>query len=70
MKHLELRKVLGTETPADMMTKHLARQSLDKGMLEFNQHRAEGRAMAGLDVHGTRKTEAKPTSDRADVGEK
>ena len=28
-KQLELRKVLGTENPADMMTKHLARQPLD-----------------------------------------
>ena len=29
-KQLELRKVVGTENPADLMTKHLARQSLDK----------------------------------------
>ena len=29
-KDLELRKVLGTENPADLMTKHLARQPLDK----------------------------------------
>ena len=29
-KQLELRKVLGTENPADMMTKHLPRQPLEK----------------------------------------
>ena len=38
-KDLELRKVLGTENPADLMTKHLARQPLDKCMLQLNQHR-------------------------------
>ena len=32
-KDLELRKALGTENPADLMTKHLARQPLDKCML-------------------------------------
>ena len=29
-KQLELRKVLGADNPADMMTNHLARQALDK----------------------------------------
>ena len=51
-KDLELRKALGTESPADLMTKHLARQALDKCMLQFNQHRTAGRASAGLDVQG------------------
>ena len=51
-KQLELRKVLGTENPADMMTKHLPRQPLDKCMGQLNQHRARGRAKAGLDVQG------------------
>ena len=32
-KQLELRKVLGTNNPADMMTKHLARQPLDGCMV-------------------------------------
>ena len=49
-KYLELRKVLGTENPADLMTKHLARQPLDKCMLQLNQHRTSGRASAGLDL--------------------
>ena len=66
-KELELRKVLGTENPADLMTKHLARQSLDKCMRQLNQHRAVGRARAGLDVQGAgkstadKKPEAEPT---------
>ena len=46
-KQLELRKVFGTVKPADLMTKHLARQSLDKCMKQLNQHRAAGRARAG-----------------------
>ena len=75
-KELELRKVLGTENPADLMTKHLARQSLDKCMRQLNQHRAVGRARAGLDVQGARKStadkrpEAEPTpSPGAEVGD-
>ena len=40
------------------MTKHLARQSLDKCTKQFNQHRADGRARAGLDVHGAGKSQA------------
>ena len=51
-KQLEMRKVLGTENPADMMTKPLARQPLDKCMLQLNQHRAAGRAKTGLKVQG------------------
>ena len=58
------------------MTKHLARQSLDKCMRQLNQHRAVGRARAGLDVQGARKPtvdkrpEAEPTpSLGAEVGD-
>ena len=57
-KELEPRKVLGTENPADLMTKHLARQSLDKCMRQLNQHRAVGRARARLDVQGVRVTKS------------
>ena len=68
-KQLEMRKVLGTENPADMMTKHLARQPLDKCMLQLNQHRATGRAKTGLQVQGTGGTKAEPTgSPGAPVG--
>ena len=51
-KQLELRKVLGTENPADIMTKHLPRLSLDKCMKQLSQHHSHGRAKAGLDVQG------------------
>ena len=51
----ELRKVLGTENPADMMTKHFPRASLDKCMSHLHQARAEGRAKASLDIQGKEK---------------
>ena len=67
---LELRKVLGTENPADMMTKHLPRQPLDKCMGQLNQKRAQGQAKAGLDVQGKGSTGSDPTpSPSAGVGE-
>ena len=50
---LEIRKVLGTENPADMMTKHLLREPLDKCMKELNQWRMSGRAKSGLDIQGS-----------------
>ena len=55
-KQLELRKVLGTENPADMMTKHLARGPLDKCMGHLNQSHVKGRFKAGLDVQGSKGT--------------
>ena len=60
-KELEMRKVLGTENPADMMTKHLARQPLDKCMMQLNQHRATGRAKTGLQIQGAGSAKANPT---------
>ena len=54
-KDLECRKVLGTENPADMMTKHLLREPLDKCMQELNQWRMSGRARTGLDIQGNGK---------------
>ena len=55
-KELELRKVLGTNNPADMMTKHLARMPLDGCMVQLQQHRVTGRAQAGLNIQGAKKT--------------
>ena len=52
LKELELRKVLGTDNPADMMTKHLPRASLDKCMAQLNQHRVCGRAKTSLNIQG------------------
>ena len=69
-KQLELRKVLGTENPADLMMKHLPRLSLDKCMRQLNQHHAQGRAMAGLDVQGAGAGSVNPSPSRgAGVGE-
>ena len=49
---LELRKVLGTQNPADLMTKYLTRESTDKCMGYMSQERLAGRAEAGLQVQG------------------
>ena len=57
-KDLEYQKVLGTENPADMMTKHLLREPLDKCMKELNQWRMSGRAKSGLDIQGSGKKPA------------
>ena len=55
-QEIEYRKVLGTENPADMMTKHLLREALDKCMGHLNQWRLQGRARSGLEVQGKVKT--------------
>ena len=53
---MELRKVLGTNNPGDMMTKYLARMPLDGCMVQLNQHRVTGRAQAGLNIQGAKKS--------------
>ena len=50
---LEMRKVLGTKNPANLMTKYLARSVIDIHLQFIGQRRAEGRAQAGLQVQGT-----------------
>ena len=49
---LELRKVLGTENPADLMTKYLTRTAVDRCMGYLSQERLAGRAESGLKVQG------------------
>ncbi len=49
---IELRKVLGTDNPADMMTKHLLRDAVDKCMSHLRQRRVSGRARLALDIQG------------------
>ena len=49
---LEYRNVLGTENPSDLMTKYLARQSIDMCMNSLGQERVDGRARTGLGVQG------------------
>ena len=56
-KQVELRKVVGAENPAYMMTKHLPRQSLEKCMSHLNQYHVKGRAKSGLDVQGSKSAE-------------
>ena len=67
-KQLELRKVLGTENPADMMTKHLPRASLDKCMAQLNQHRVCGRAKTSLNIQGRGKGESPTPVSQEGVG--
>ena len=55
-KEVEYRKVLGTENPADLMTKHLLRSALDGCMGSLNQERLAGRARSGLEIQGRKKT--------------
>jgi len=57
-KDLDYRKVLGTDNPADMMTKHLLREPLDKCMGQLNQWRRSGRAKTALDIQGKGKGDA------------
>ena len=63
-KQLELRKGLGTKNPADMMTKHLARQPLDGCMVPLNQHLVVGRAQAGLNIQGGQKSSQDNTREQ------
>ena len=58
-KELMLRKVLGTENPADMMTKHLPRQALDKCMGRLSEYQLAWQAKAGFDAQGNKTSETK-----------
>ena len=48
----EFRKVLGTESPADLMTKYLARDKIDGCLELIGQTRLDGRADRGLNIQG------------------
>jgi hypothetical protein len=41
---IELCKILGSENPADIMTKHVDRKLMDKMLLKINMHSMTGRA--------------------------
>ena len=56
---LEMRKVLGTKNPADLMTKYLTRSVIDTHLQFMGHHRADGRAQAGLKVQGKTATAVK-----------
>ena len=52
LHQLEMRMVLGTDNPADLMTKYLTRSVIDTHLQFMGHHRADGRAQAGLKVQG------------------
>ena len=45
-------KILGTENPADLMTKYLVREKADACMQRIGQEISQGRAKSGLDIQG------------------
>ena len=47
---LVFNKVLGTSNPADLMTKHLGQQVIDKHMCAVSQDFREGRAASSLKI--------------------
>ena len=47
-------KILGTENPADLMTKYLVRDKIDKCMSQLSQNRLEGRAVGGFELQGAK----------------
>ena len=51
-------KVLGTENPADLMTKYLIRDVVDKHMSTLGQDVREGRAQKGLEMQGSQHVES------------
>ena len=55
--YLELRKALGTDNPADLMTKYLTRPLMDRSLEHLSQARSSGRARIGLDIQGKTKAE-------------
>ena len=52
LHQLEMRNVLGTDTPPDRMTKYLTRSVIGTHLQFMGHHRAAGRAQAGLQVQG------------------
>ena len=49
---LELYKVLGTDNPADLLTKHVPREVADKHLRRIGLWRSEGRADTAPDIVG------------------
>ena len=48
----EYNKILGTQNPADLMTKYLVRDKIDLCMKGISQEVWQGRATSGLDIQG------------------
>lgn len=47
---LNFKKVIGTENPADLFTKHLPRRNVDEGMFRASASCLDGRAESSLRV--------------------
>ena len=62
LHQLEMRKILGTENPADLMTKYLTRSVMDSHFGFLSQRRESGRAKSGLNIQGKNTT----TTERVD----
>ena len=45
-------QILGTANPADLMTKYLARDKIDRAIGKMSQVVQEGRANSSLDIQG------------------
>ena len=68
LHQLEMRKVLGTENPADLMTKYLTRSVMDTHLEYLSQRRESGRARSGLNIQGKNAPgNAKPSTVAGDV---
>ena len=50
-KELKLYKVLGTENPADLLTKHVPRESVDYYIAKMHTYRGEGRPTTAPHLH-------------------
>ena len=71
LHQLEMRKVLGTENPADLMTKYLTRSVMDTHLEYLSQRRESGRARSGLNIQGKSapsNTDVSSTATGDDVG--
>ena len=64
-ENVEFQKILGTENPADLMTKYLSRDVLNGHMTKLGQEIREGRAEKGLEMQGA--TQGGPEATGAKV---
>ena len=62
LHQLEMRKILGTENPADLMTKYLTRSVMDTHFGFLSQRRESGRAKSGLNIQGSNQTQSEVLS--------
>ena len=61
---VELTKVLGTENPADILTKYVDNASMEKALKEWNLVFKEGRSPMAPAIMGTSKNDALEASKK------